>query len=112
MDRSYVMKNTKSRERLHRLVNDISDSELKLVIYKEGWTIAAALAHLAFWDERRRSSSENGSKKAYHHRRMMSISIIMRCFRFYWRFPQEKPPTWLSSLPGRSMVNWRSSLPT
>ena len=53
MDRSYVMKNTKSRERLHRLVSDISDSDLELVIYKEGWTIAAALAHLAFWDERR-----------------------------------------------------------
>lgn len=32
----------------------ITDKELKLVIYKEGWTIAVALGHLAFWDERRR----------------------------------------------------------
>jgi hypothetical protein len=27
---------------------------LKMVIYKEGWTIAVAFGHLAFWDERRR----------------------------------------------------------
>lgn len=54
MDRSYVTENNRERERLHKLVENISDSELKLVIYKEGWTIAVALAHLAFWDERRR----------------------------------------------------------
>ncbi|OGN99925.1 MAG: hypothetical protein A2Y90_02355 [Chloroflexi bacterium RBG_13_52_12] len=54
MDTSYVTENKKSRERLRRLVSNISDSELELVIYQEGWTIAAALGHLAFWDERRR----------------------------------------------------------
>jgi hypothetical protein len=32
----------------------MTDKELTLIIYKEGWTIAVALAHLAFWDERRR----------------------------------------------------------
>lgn len=53
MDRSYVKENTRERVRLRRLVNEISDKELELVIYKEGWTIATALAHLAFWDERR-----------------------------------------------------------
>jgi hypothetical protein len=53
MDRSYVTENTKSRERLRRLVNEITDEELNLVIYKEGWTVAVALAHVAFWDERR-----------------------------------------------------------
>jgi len=45
--------NDKSRERLIKLVNKITDKELKLVIYKEGWTIAAMLGHIAFWDERR-----------------------------------------------------------
>ncbi len=53
MERQYVKENNKSRERLVKLVGDISDRDLKLVIYKEGWTVAAALAHLAFWDERR-----------------------------------------------------------
>ena len=54
MDRSFVTENTKSRERLRKLVEQITDKELKLIIYKEGWTVAAALGHLAFWDERRR----------------------------------------------------------
>ena len=54
MDKPWVKENNRERERLRKLVENISDSELKLVIYKEGWTIAVALAHLAFWDERRR----------------------------------------------------------
>lgn len=54
MERKYITENKKSRARLIKLVNSISDNDLQLVIYKEGWTIAAALAHLAFWDERRR----------------------------------------------------------
>jgi len=54
MERQFVMKNARARERLRKLVDSITDEELKLIIYKEGWTIAVALAHLAFWDERRR----------------------------------------------------------
>lgn len=53
MERQYVINNKKERERLIKLVNEISDKELKLVIYKEGWTVAAMLGHLAFWDLRR-----------------------------------------------------------
>ena len=54
MDRKYVTENNRERERLMKLVHKLSDTELKLVIYKEGWTIAVVLGHLAFWDERRR----------------------------------------------------------
>ena len=50
---NYNKENDASRERLKQLVKSINDEELKLVIYKEGWTVAAALGHLAFWDERR-----------------------------------------------------------
>lgn len=53
MERQYVIENRKGRERLLKLVKGVTDEELKLVIYKEGWTVAAALAHLAFWDQRR-----------------------------------------------------------
>ena len=53
MDRPYIKENNKERERLIKLVNEITDKELKLIIYKEGWTIAVVLGHLAFWDERR-----------------------------------------------------------
>lgn len=52
MERQFVTENRKERERLKKLVNSLTDEELKLVIYKEGWTIAVALAHLAFWDQR------------------------------------------------------------
>jgi len=54
LDRPYITENEKSRQRLIRLVKNISDTDLQLVIYEEGWTIAVALAHLAFWDERQR----------------------------------------------------------
>ncbi len=54
MERQYINDNNFERERLIKLVNKITDKELKLVIYKDGWTIAVALGHLAFWDERRR----------------------------------------------------------
>lgn len=51
MDRSFVAENSRERERLRQLVERISDQELSLPM-GEGWTIAAALAHLAFWDQR------------------------------------------------------------
>jgi hypothetical protein len=54
MKPQWAIDNARERERLHKLVDRITDKELKLVIYKEGWTIAVMLAHLAFWDERRR----------------------------------------------------------
>ncbi|HTY81503.1 MAG TPA: maleylpyruvate isomerase N-terminal domain-containing protein [Dehalococcoidales bacterium] len=54
MKSQWAIDNARERERLHTLVEKITDKQLNLVIYKEGWTIAVALAHLAFWDERRR----------------------------------------------------------
>ena len=54
MEKQFIADNKRERERLKKLVNEMTDKELKLIIYKEGWTIAVALAHLAFWDERRR----------------------------------------------------------
>lgn len=51
MERKFVVENRKTCQRLRKLVVEISDDELQLVIYKEGWTIASALAHLAFWDQ-------------------------------------------------------------
>ena len=51
MDRSFVSENTKERERLSSLVAQLSDEQLSLPM-DDGWTIAVALAHLAFWDQR------------------------------------------------------------
>jgi hypothetical protein len=52
-DKSFIVENTRERERLYALVNRITDEELTCTLYEEGWTVAVALAHLAFWDTRR-----------------------------------------------------------
>jgi len=51
MDRSFVGENAKERERLCSLVEHLTDEELSLYM-ENGWTIAVAFAHLAFWDQR------------------------------------------------------------
>lgn len=47
----YSQENTESRRRLESLVRGLSDEDLaRSTDY--GWTVAALLAHLAFWDHR------------------------------------------------------------
>ncbi len=48
---SYVEANARSRERLRAVVRGLSEQELALAVV-DGWTIAALLAHMAFWDYR------------------------------------------------------------
>ena len=50
MERPFVAENAKELERLRLLVDRLTDEELILPI-GNGWTIAVALAHLAFWDQ-------------------------------------------------------------
>lgn len=50
-ERSLIERNALERERLDALVARIRDDEL-LYALDDGWTVAAALAHLAFWDRR------------------------------------------------------------
>ena len=51
MDRQFIEENAKERERLRSLVERLSDEQLSIPL-EDGWTIAVALAHLAFWDQR------------------------------------------------------------
>jgi hypothetical protein len=51
MDRSFVEENARERERLRTLVGRLTDEELDLPIGRD-WTIAVALAHLTFLDQR------------------------------------------------------------
>jgi hypothetical protein len=51
MDRSYVAANTHSYERLTALIDQLSEDDWDRSL-GDGWTIAAVLAHLAFWDYR------------------------------------------------------------
>ena len=51
MAREYVEENTLQRERLRLLVARLSDQDFARPLYGD-WTIAAVLAHMAFWDYR------------------------------------------------------------
>lgn len=51
MERPFFAENARERERLRALVNRLTDDELRLPL-GEGWTVGAALAHIAFWDQR------------------------------------------------------------
>jgi hypothetical protein len=51
MDRDLLVQNEHERDRLARLVGRLGDDDLTRDL-GEGWTVAVALAHLAFWDER------------------------------------------------------------
>ena len=51
MDRAHVMANDAERERLGALVTGSSDDTLSRPM-PAGWTVAAVLAHIGFWDAR------------------------------------------------------------
>jgi hypothetical protein len=51
LDRSYAERNRASTERIRALVVRLSDAEMQHKV-GEHWTVAIALAHLAFWDRR------------------------------------------------------------
>jgi hypothetical protein len=51
VDRPYVARNTAQRERLRRLVERLTDDDLRRQV-NEHWTVAGVLGHIAFWDLR------------------------------------------------------------
>ena len=51
MTRLFVTENAQQRNRLRLLVDRLTDEELCLPM-ESGWTVAVALAHLAYWDQR------------------------------------------------------------
>jgi DinB superfamily len=51
VDRSFAAENDAQRERLRLLITTTSDANLSTPM-PAGWTVAAVLAHMAFWDAR------------------------------------------------------------
>jgi len=51
LDRTFVEQNRASTHRIHELVANLSDIEMRHPV-GEHWTVSIALAHLAFWDRR------------------------------------------------------------
>lgn len=51
LDRAFVERNRASTTRIRELVARLTDEQMKRPV-GEDWTVAIALAHLAFWDRR------------------------------------------------------------
>lgn len=51
MDNSHVARNEAERERLRALLDRLSEDDWGRSL-GSGWTVSAALAHLAYWDQR------------------------------------------------------------
>ena len=51
IDRAYVKENDTERRRMEQLIARLDDAALARPL-PAGWTVAAALGHLAFWDQR------------------------------------------------------------
>src|SRR2546428_13142295 len=51
MDRSFVAENDAERERVRSLMPRLGETGLRRAM-PAGWTVAAVLAHIAFWDAR------------------------------------------------------------
>ena len=51
LDPSYIEENRASTERIRELVGRLTDEEMQTKV-GEHWTVAIALAHLAWWDRR------------------------------------------------------------
>ena len=51
LDRSFIERNRASTHRIRELVTRLTNEELQCPV-GEHWTVAIALAHLAFWDRR------------------------------------------------------------
>jgi hypothetical protein len=52
MDRPHIDRNDSSRAELRELIERLSDDDLRREV-RDGWTVSALLAHLAFWDRLR-----------------------------------------------------------
>lgn len=50
MDQTYIERNDASRDRLQDLARSLDETTLQRQL-NDDWTIAAALAHVAFWDQ-------------------------------------------------------------
>ena len=51
IDRSYVAENDRERARMQAFVGRLSDDDLRRRA-NDDWTVAAVLAHIAYWDQR------------------------------------------------------------
>jgi hypothetical protein len=85
-DRSYIQSNNETRQRLRALVDRLTDAALGHSL-GEGWTVAAMLAHMAFWDyralalverwERQGTTDESPEEGEINNRAMLPLCLAI-----------------------------------
>ena len=83
MERLFVIENSRERERLKSLINSLTDEQLSQPIDKN-WTIAVALAHLAFWDQRSLSLMRKWASKGVSPE-PIDFELTNECLLPMWR---------------------------
>lgn len=63
MEHSYTQRNAASLDRLRALIRRLTDADLARDL-GDGWTVAVALAHLAFWDRYQAARWSEAAKAA------------------------------------------------
>jgi hypothetical protein len=84
MEPSFIKENACERERLMSLVERLTDEELNLPM-GDDWTIAIALAHLAFWDQRSLFLLRKWKKSGNVELSSIDIDVTNDCLLPLWR---------------------------
>ena len=66
IDRAFLERNKNEHARLRQLIARLSDADLVRPV-SGGWTVAAALAHMAFWDGRVLVSLERWEREGHSY---------------------------------------------
>ena len=74
LDDSYIARNEAGRERLREIVARLSEDDYSREV-GHGWSVAAALGHLAFWDRRALASLEEWERSGKRPERADSAAI-------------------------------------
>jgi len=75
MNEIYASENAAERERLVRLTSQLTKADLAREL-DDGWTIAAQLAHLAFWDQYALSLVEGWERNGFVKVTLVSVDAL------------------------------------
>ena len=84
MKRPYIEENRRERERLQSLVEQLTEEQLNIPL-GDDWTIAIALAHLAFWDQRSLTLIRKWKKAGVVEPSPIDIDVTNEALLHLWR---------------------------
>ena len=100
----YSKENAESYQRLKSLVHRLTDTDLALST-DYGWTIAALLAHLAFWDQRMFVILRRWQEGGLDESPVDSMAVNDASRSFVRPLSRARPLSFRSSLQNASMQN-------